>query len=211
MIYEMRTYTVKAGELGTVVKNARQVGREIRGDKYGKMEGYWQTEIGPLNQVMHLWSFDSLDARTELRAQLANDQAWVNEYLPLAAPRLVRQDIRLMNAFLPLKAPAGTGNIYEFRNYRARVGKAREWVKHFTDIMPARERHSKNVCAWTTECGQPNEVCHLWAYADLNARAAARASAGKDPDWQAFIAAAGPLIDEAHSTILVPAAHSPLQ
>ena len=47
MIYEMRTYTVAAGELPTVVKNAGEVAREVRGDNFGKLEGYWITEIGP--------------------------------------------------------------------------------------------------------------------------------------------------------------------
>ncbi len=57
MIYELRTYTVKAGTIGDMVKAASTVSREVRGDDYGKLEGYWSTEIGPLNQVMHLWSY----------------------------------------------------------------------------------------------------------------------------------------------------------
>jgi len=56
MIYELRTYTVKPGTIGDMVKAASTVSRDIRGDDYGKLEGYWSTEIGPLNQVMHLWS-----------------------------------------------------------------------------------------------------------------------------------------------------------
>ena len=51
MIYELRTYTVKPGTLGDMVKAASTVSREIRGDNYGKLEGYWMTEIGPLNQT----------------------------------------------------------------------------------------------------------------------------------------------------------------
>ena len=56
MIYELRTYTVRQGTLPDVVKAASTVSRDIRGDNFGKLEGYWQTDIGPLNQVMHLWS-----------------------------------------------------------------------------------------------------------------------------------------------------------
>ncbi len=70
MIYEMRTYTVAAGEMQTVVKNAGEVAREVRGDNFGKLEGYWITEIGPLGQVMHLWSYESLDERSRLREAL---------------------------------------------------------------------------------------------------------------------------------------------
>ena len=53
MIHELRIYTLKSGCLATVAKNAGEVGRAIRGDKYGKLMGYWMTEVGPLNQVVH--------------------------------------------------------------------------------------------------------------------------------------------------------------
>jgi hypothetical protein len=56
MIYELRTYTVKPGTIGDMVKAASTVSRDIRKDDYGKLQGYWSTEIGPLNQVMHMWS-----------------------------------------------------------------------------------------------------------------------------------------------------------
>ena len=51
MIYELRTYTLKPGMQPTVAKNAGTVGRDIRGDDYGKLEGYWMTEIGPLLEL----------------------------------------------------------------------------------------------------------------------------------------------------------------
>jgi hypothetical protein len=63
MIYELRTYTVKPGTLGDMVKAASTVSRDIRGDNFGKLEGYWMTEIGPLNQVLHMWSYDSFEER----------------------------------------------------------------------------------------------------------------------------------------------------
>ena len=211
MIYELRTYSVAGGQLGTVVKNSAEIGRAARGDDYGKLEGYWTTEIGQLGQVVHLWSYESLDERRRLRAALMENRAWVEDYLPVMRPLVLRQDIRLMEAFLPFKAPEEAGNVYELRCYRTQVGRVREWARNFTDVMPARERYSRNVGAWITEVGQPNEVCHLWAYADLNARAAARGAAGKDPDWQAFLKKSAHLIVEAQSTILLPAPHSPLK
>ena len=70
---------------------------------------------------------------------------------------------------------------------------------------------SKIVGLWQTEAGQPNELCHIWAYADLNARAAARAAALQDPGWQAFIGKSTSLLEEMHSTIMLPAPHSPLK
>jgi hypothetical protein len=212
MIYELRTYTLRPGTQGDMIKAASTVSLDIRGNNYGKLEGYWSTEIGPLNQVMHMWSYSSFDERAKLRGELAKNPRWTGEYTPLIHPLLVRQDIRLLNAVRPPVAPETTGNIYEFRNYRAKTGGAvKKWLDAFTGVLPAREKYSKIVGLWQTEAGQPNEACHLWAYPSLNARAEARANVMKDPAWQEFLKVGPPLLEEMHSTILVPAPHSPLK
>ena len=212
MIYELRTYTVRPGTIGDMVKAAGTVARDIRGDNFGKLEGCWTTEIGPLNQILQLWSFRNFEARTTLRAELAQNPRWSGEYLPLIRPLLVQQNVRLLNAVVAPIAPASAGNVYEMRNYRGRpAGGADQWLKHFTAVLPAREKHSRIVGLWKTEAGQPNEILHIWAYPDLNARAAARASAMKDPAWQEFLTKGPPLLEEMHSTIMLPAPHSPLQ
>jgi hypothetical protein len=211
MIYELRTYTVKQGTVAEVAKISGTLGRDIRKDDYGKLEGFWITEIGPLNQVMHLWSYESVSERQRLRGELAKNARWTAEYLPLTRPHLVRQDNRLLNVVIAPVAPASTGNIYEFRNYRTRPGAAKQWLDLFTGSLKVREKYSKIVGLWATDAGQPNEVCHIWAYSDLNARAAARAASAKDPGWQEFMKSSTGLLDEMHSTIMLPAAHSPLK
>ena len=211
MIFELRTYTLKQGSVPDVVKAASTVSRSIRGDEYGKLEGYWTTEIGPLNQVLHLWRYRDLNERSRLRSELAKNASWNSEYVPLIRPHLVRQDIRLLNAVREPAAPAQKPNVYELRCYRARPGGAKQWLDLFTKALPAREKYSKIVGLWATEAGQPNEVCHIWAYADLNARTAARAAAAKDPAWQDFLKSSTGLLDEMHSAIMLPAPHSPLQ
>jgi hypothetical protein len=212
MLYELRTYTLKPGGVGDMIKAASTVSHGIRGNDYGKLEGYWFTEIGPLNQVMHLWSYKDFAERERLRAELSKNPRWGSEYLPLIRPLMVRQEIRLLNALRPPVAPASEGNIYEFRNYRAKPGGAvKQWLDAFQEALPAREKYSKIVGLWQTEAGQPNEVCHLWAYPDLNARAEARGASMKDPVWQDFLTKGPPLLEEMHSTIMLPAPHSPLK
>jgi len=212
VIYELRIYTVKSGSVMEVAKNSGTVARSIRGDEYGKLEGYWITEIGPLNQVVHLWSYKDLNERQRLRAELGKNTRWTNEYLPLIRPHMLRQDIRLLNHVVGLNPPAQQGsNVYELRYYRTRPGAVKEWVGHFTSALPVREKYSKIVGLWTGEAGQPNEVVHLWAYPDLNARTAARGAAVKDPGWQEFLKKGGPLLDEMNCMIMLPSAHSPLK
>jgi hypothetical protein len=187
------------------------VSRDIRGDDYGKLEGYWTTEIGPLNQVMHLWSYADFNERARLRSELGKLPRWTGEYIPLIRPLLVRQEVRLLNPVRAPVAPATKGNIYELRNYRTKTLGARQWLEVFTAALPAREKYSKMVGLWQTDASQPNEVCHIWAYASLNERAEVRASAMKDPAWQEFLGKSGPMLEEMHSTIMLPAPHSPLQ
>ncbi|MBO0764150.1 MAG: NIPSNAP family protein [Hyphomicrobiaceae bacterium] len=211
MIHELRTYTVKQGSLPEMIKNSSTISREIRGDNYGKLEGYWATEIGPLNQVMHLWTYTDLNERARLRAELAKNERWVKEYTPLNRAILVRQDIRLLNPVVGPVVPTGSPNVYEFRNYRTKPGAVRQWAGLMQKVLPIREKYSKIVGLWITEAGQPNEVCHIWVYKDLNHRAQVRAAAVGDPEWQAFLRDSGPLLDEMHSTIMVPAPHSPMK
>ena len=211
MLYEMRTYTTIPGQAPVLARYSAEIGRPIRGDEHGKLEGYWLTEIGPLNQVMHLWSYEDANHRQEAKIGLAGNKAWHADYLPKAVPLILRQDIRLMSATKPLTPPATDGNVYEYRHYRCRIGKAREFAEKLTDALTVRERHSKNVGIWVTDSGQPNEVSHLWVYGDLNQRTQARAAAAADPDWQAFLKGGAERIEEMHSCILIPWSHSPLK
>lgn len=211
MIHELRTYTVRQGTLSAMIKNAGTVSVDIRGDDYGKLEGYWATDIGPLNQVVHMWSYTDLNEWKRLRAELSRNERWTKEYLPLSGDSLMHQDVRILTPVVGPVAPAETPNVYELRTYRTKPGAVRRWVDMMVGILPAREKHSRIVGLWITEAGQPNEACHIWAYKDLNHRAQVRAAAVADPEWQAYLEETAPLLEDMHSTIMLPAPHSPLQ
>ncbi len=211
MIFELRIYTLWPGKVPEFLKLADERAVKIRGDDYGKMEGYWFTEIGPLNQIFHLWSYDNLNTRQELRAKLGQNEAWRQEYASQVQPLIRQQHIRLMHPVLPFKPPGGSGNVYEYRNYRLKVGKAVEWLGHFKDIMPTREKYSPNVGVWHTEAGEPNEISHLWVYPDFATRMEKRGQVQQDPAWHEFLAKAGGNLEEMNSTLLIPAPFSPIQ
>ena len=211
MIYELRTYTLQPGTQGQYLKNSSEVGRKIRGDKYGKFEGGWSTEFGTLNQYVHLWSFENLVERERLRGELAKNEDWTKVYLPPTRTMLLAQENKILSPVLPLKPPASAGHVYELRWYRAHVGKLGEWLSLFTGVMPAREKYSKNVGVFQTEAGQLNEAVHLWAYKDLNDRAAVRSKVLQDPEWQVFLGKSAPCLAEMKSIVLNPAPHSPMK
>ena len=162
MIYELRTYTVKPGTIGDMVKAASTVSREIRKDDFGKLEGYWSTEIGPLNQVMHMWSYRDFDERARCAPELAKNPRWTGEYLPLIRPLVVRQDVRLLNAIRAPVAPGITGNIYELRNYRAKPGGAvKQWLDVFTAALPPARNIPKSSGCGRPRRDNPRNLPHL--------------------------------------------------
>ena len=211
MIYELRAYRIIPGKQGEYLRINEAIGRPTRGQKYGTLEGSWTTEFGTLNQFVTLWSYPDLVERDRLRAELQKNEVWSRDYTPRILPILLAMENKILSAQLPLKAPAEGNHIYELRTYRTQVGKTGEWLGHFKAIMPVREKYSRNVGLWQTEIAQLNEVVHLWAYRDLNDRAAVRAKVVQDPEWQVFLGKATPLLVEMHSTVLVPAPASPMQ
>jgi hypothetical protein len=73
MIHELRTYTIRQGKVPELVKYSAELSRPARGDNHGILEGYWSTDIGALNRVVHLWSFNDLNERDRLLAELGAD------------------------------------------------------------------------------------------------------------------------------------------
>lgn len=211
MVFELRTYTFHQGKLPAYLDLAANVGRPVRGNDYGLCHGYWTAEFGQLNQVWHLWSYSSLDERARMRDALAQNKRWTSEYVPNVRPLLMRQDIRFLNPVKPISPPTTECGVYELRIYRTQPGAAGPWSQMFHDIMPVREKYSRNVGIWTSEAPQPNEVVHMWNYPDLNTRMSTRAAVSKDPDWQAFVAKGAGSIIEMQSTLLLPTVFSPMK
>lgn len=59
------------------------------------MVGYYFTEVGTLNRVVHLWAYESLDDRERRRAAMAADPAW-QSYLVKIRPLMDLQETRIM-------------------------------------------------------------------------------------------------------------------
>jgi hypothetical protein len=211
MIYELRTYTFHPGKLGDYLKLNAEVGRKIRGDQYGKFEGGWTTEFGVLNQYVHLWSYADLNERERLRVELSKNEAWGREYVSKIRPLMMAQQNKILSLVSAFKPPADGGNLYELRWYRTYPGKLGEWLSLAMGILPKRETFSRNVGYWQTEVAQLNEAVHLWVYRDLNERAAVRAKALQDPDWQTFLGKASPLLQQQEAVVLVPTGPSPMK
>jgi hypothetical protein len=210
MIHELRTYTLHPGKQPEYLKLNAEVGRKVRGDRYGKFEGGWTTEFGTLNQYVHLWAYPSLDERTRLRAELVKNDEWTKGYVPQIRPLIAVQETKVLTPVLPLQPPQDRGNVYELRWYRVQTGRAGEWLELFKNVMPAREKYMRRVGLWQTDLGPLNEVVHMWVFRDLNERAEARARLGQDPAWQKFVAASASLLAHMQAAVLMPTPASPM-
>ena len=57
-VYEMRTYTLHVGKMGEAVKLYTELGYPAlqKGGQDKKLVGYFQTDTGTINQLVHLGS-----------------------------------------------------------------------------------------------------------------------------------------------------------
>jgi len=77
MIVDLRTYTLVPGRLAAYLELYEKEGLPAQIRHLGKLIGYFTTEIGPLNQVVHLWGYESLADRDKRRAALELDPEWI--------------------------------------------------------------------------------------------------------------------------------------
>ena len=73
MVIEMRTYKLKPGTSAAYLKIYAEKGMEVHRRVLGNLIGYFTTEIGDINQVIHLWGYDSFEDRQRRRAELATN------------------------------------------------------------------------------------------------------------------------------------------
>ena len=96
MIYDYRVYTFKPGKVPEYMAAVEELSIGIRA-KYGiKLAGWYYSDIGDLNQVVHIWGYRDHAHFEEAKAQVAKDPDWTGKYLPRVAGRLESQKTYLM-------------------------------------------------------------------------------------------------------------------
>jgi hypothetical protein len=95
MIVEERIYTLETGKVGEYLKHYEAHGIEIQKRILGNMVGYFSTEVGPLNQIIHMWGYDSFEERMTRRAALGADPGW-QAYIAKIRPVILRQENKLL-------------------------------------------------------------------------------------------------------------------
>lgn len=104
MIVEERIYRIKSGRLARYLKLVREEGLAIQQPILGNLIGYFTTEIGTLNQVIHMWGYSDFEDRMRRRKILADDTRW-QEFIPRLTENIESLENRLLlpTDFSPMK------------------------------------------------------------------------------------------------------------
>ena len=203
MIYEVRTYDLKPG---TVAQFEENFGKALPvREKYSKLAAFWHTDIGPLNQVIHVWGYESLEEREHVRAEASKADGW-----PPPSDGVIlnmNSEIWTPAPFMrPMGGDQALGGIYEMRIYTYEPGSIPELIRKWSEALPYREEFSPLAAGMYTELGGLNRWMHVWPYKDLADRARVREEASKSPHWPS--GAPGRVRQE--NKILIPASFSPM-
>jgi hypothetical protein len=95
LIVEERIYTLEIGKVPEYIRTYEEHGLATQTRILPRLLGYFYTEVGELNQVVHLWAYASLDERAAKRAELQADPDW-QEYLKRIRPLIVKQENRIL-------------------------------------------------------------------------------------------------------------------
>ena len=209
MIYEMRTYDLKPRSLPEVLKRFGE-GYESTRKKFSPLAAFWYTEIGPLNQIIHVWPYKDVAERGRIRAEAIAAGGWppkIGEFIVS-----MKSEIFVPWENSPLLEPGNMGPYFEMRTYTMSPGDGPKVQKAWAAALPARQKLSPLLATWFSELGGLNKFVHIWPYKSLEQRTTVRAQALASGAWPPSAAP-----DAAYTTvaqenkILLAAAFSPLK
>jgi hypothetical protein len=106
MIFDLRIYTIHPGKTPAWLKLYEEYAFPTQQKYLGKPVVFTTTEVGPLNQVIHIWSFESQGDREQKRNAMLADPAF-QIYLKKSAElgAVASQENRILKptSFSPLK------------------------------------------------------------------------------------------------------------
>lgn len=208
MIYEMRTYTLKPRSLPEVLKRFGEAYEKRK--RFSPLFAFWYTEIGPLNQIVHVWPYKDMNERTRIREEAVKDGSW---------PPKTREFITTMRTdfYMPMvEVPAMSGKagpFFEMRTYTFNAGDLPKIRATWEKALPGRQKMSPILALWYAEVGALNTFVHIWPYASLNDRMDIRKKATDSGVWPPKLGegdAAYTLLTQ-ETKILLAAPFSPLQ
>ena len=212
MIYEVRTYDLKPRSVPEVEKRFGEAYEKRK--KYSELAVFWHTEIGPLNQIIHVWPYQDLAERDRIRAAAVKDGVWppkIGEFI-----LSMRSDIFIPFAISPEIKPAKVGPYFEMRTYTYASGELPVITKAWENAIEGRLKFGPVTAIWYSDLGGLNKFVHIWPYKSLDERVDIRNKSRATGAWPPAELAEkqggrGYLLLAQENKILMPASFSPLQ
>lgn len=182
MLYEIRTYTLKPGMVAEYEKRFAEA-YSVR-SKYSSMYGMWHTEIGPLNQIVHIWAYETLQQRADTRAAASKDPS--GQWPPNTNDLVVSQESDILTPINGMQHHQGTnelGGLYELRMYTYPAGDLPKVAETFSAQYPKRFEVYPVGGIWTSELGNLNRLYQLFPYKNWDHRDATRAELRSKGIW----------------------------
>jgi hypothetical protein len=212
MIYEMRTYDLKPRSLAEVEKRFGEAYEKRK--KYSELAAFWHTEIGPLNQIIHVWGYKDLEERAKVREAAVKDGVWPPKISEFIVSQ--RSEIMIPFSFMQPIEPGKMGPFFEIRTYHFAGGELPVIKKNWENAISVRLEFGPVVAVWHAEFGKVNTFQHIWPYQSLDQREEIRRKSQATGLWPAGKKAEKEggrdynLISQ-ENKIVVPSAFSPLQ
>jgi hypothetical protein len=168
MILEVRTNSLKVGTVGKATDIfAERVPPRL---KVSPLAGFFQAEVGPLNQIHMMWPYPNIAERERCR------NVKVEGYPPPMGEYSVGLEVQIFNAapFSPPVEPRKLGELYEIRTYQYAGGSIPHVIDAWGTRIEERQKYSPLVFAGYSEFGPQSVWLHIWAYKDWNHRAHVR-------------------------------------
>ncbi|MGF6921036.1 NIPSNAP family protein [Paraburkholderia sp. 40] len=95
MLVEQRTYITHPGKWRDYLALYEAEGLAIQRRILGRMVGYYRSESGALNQIVHMWAYEDMNERAERREALMADADW-RAYVVRMLPLLQSQESQIL-------------------------------------------------------------------------------------------------------------------
>ena len=200
MIYDFRMYTLKPGATAEYRAGVKELSLPIRQRHGVTLAGWYWSEVGALNQVVHIWGYNDSKHFQEAKDAFHSDPDWTQKYIPRAQGLVESQKTWLMNSpsFAPIypvkgEVPAdGTPEfikknkmVFDYGTYTFRPGGIPDYMSAVEEVaIPIRKRHGVKLAGWYySEVGDLNQVTHIWAFNDMKHLKDAKDAVAADPEW----------------------------
>jgi NIPSNAP len=104
VLIDLRTYTIAPGKTQDYLTLYERHAKDVQFSHLGRPIGYFTSEVGPLNEAIHIWAYEDWQDRADRRAAMWADPRFAKATESLY-PLITAQSNKLLTpaSFSPLK------------------------------------------------------------------------------------------------------------